>query len=181
MNISRKRKISKLLKSSFTFKKANFNFISQMSKIVIKANLKVPNKRIKDTNKESIKSFYKKLNFYDLIIFLLISTIFNLSYQISVIYGYSYITLKVSITGEQNILNRYNYFTKPNEVWIDTDKMENVLYRYNINTTNNIKLIWTNEITACKYMFKDCNTIKEINFIEFDAQKCTDITKMFLG
>ena len=91
MNISRKRKISKLLKSSFTFKKANFNFISQMSKIVIKANLKVPNKRIKDTNKESIKSFYKKLNFYDLIIFLLISTIFSLSYHNSVIYGYSYI------------------------------------------------------------------------------------------
>lgn len=181
MNISRKRKIDKLINSSLTFKKANFNFISLIHKIIIKANLKVPNKRIKDKNKENIKSFYKKLYFYDLITFLFISTIFNLSYQNSEIYGYSYITLKVSRTGQQNIFNNGIYFTKPNEVWIDTDKMEPLDYNYNLNPTNIIKLIWTDEITSCKYIFKDCNTIKEINFIDFDAQKCNDINKMFQG
>ena len=181
MNISRKRKIDKLINSSLTFKKANFNFISLIHKIIIKANLKVPNKRIKDKNKENIKSFYKKLYFYDLITFLFISTIFNLSYQNSEIYGYSYITLKVSRTGQQNIFNNGHYFTKPNEVWIDTDKMEPFYYNYNLNPTNIIKLIWTDEITSCKYMFKDCNTIKEINFIDFDAQKCNDTNNMFQG
>ena len=168
--------------SSFTFKNQNFNFIAQIHKIIIKTNLKVPNKifiikRNKETNKENIKMFYRKFNCYDLIILLLIASIFSLSYQNSL----SYITLKVSRAGKQKIFCNSSSFTRPNEVWKDNYMINLLDNHYYLNSTNIIKFIWTNDITGCKYMFKGCNTITEINFTKFDATKCDSTISMFKG
>ena len=105
MNVSIKRQKSKLINSNLTFKNRNFKFISQIYKIVIKTN-KIKNKiskneKNKDTNKEKIKSFHRIFDFYDIIILLLISNILCLSYQNSIIYGESIVTLKVSEDGDK--------------------------------------------------------------------------------
>ena len=117
--------------TSFTFKNENFNYISQIHRITINTNLKVPNKisiiiRNKDTNKEKIKLFYKEFNLYDLIILLLIASIFNLCCQNSLIYQDSYITLKVSRLGEQKIFSNFIRLAIPNKVWIDTNEYDDV-------------------------------------------------------
>ena len=183
MNVSIKRHKSKLINSNLELKNRNFNFISQIYKINIKTK-KIKNKisnneKNKDTNKEKIKSFYRILDFIDIIILLLISNILCLSYQNSIVYGESVVTLKVSGDGDQNIFYYGTQFTKPDEVWIDELKQDNVEYHYTIYTTNIITLKWTNEIEGCVSMFRECTTISEINFIYFDAKKCDNTNKMF--
>ena len=129
-------------------------------------------------NEERIKSFYRELD-YDLIILLIISTILNLSYQNPIIYEDSIITLKVSSIGENKIFGDGTEFTKPNEVWIDTDKKVDLEKNYYDFPTNIIKLRWTEEITGCESMFLECKTIVEIKFIKFDAKKCLSTFHMF--
>ena len=58
---------------------------------------------------------------------------------------------------------------------------KNVIKTYNLNHTNIIKLIWTNGINDSEKMFKDCNTIIEMNFTQFNATKCKDFSCMFEG
>ena len=70
MNTSRKLKKNYLINSSLSLKNRN---ISQILKIAIKINFKVPNKisiikRNKDSNKENIK---RKLDFFNLIMIIL--------------------------------------------------------------------------------------------------------------
>ena len=88
---------------------------------------------------------------------------YELSYQNSIIYRDSYITVKVSRTGIQYVFNGGTYFTKPNEVWIDTDKKEFVQNNYNIIPTNIIILKWTSEIIVCKYMFYNFSVVMQNN------------------
>ena len=183
MNVSIKKKKSKLINSNLELKSRNFKFISQIYKIVIKTN-KIKNKisnneKNKNTNKEKSKSFHRILDFYDIIILLLISTILCLSYQNSIIYCESVVTLKVSEDGDQKIFGDGEFFTKPDEVWIDELKQDNVENHYTIYTANIIKLVWTNEIEGCESMFMECTTISEINFIYFDAKKCDNTIQMF--
>ena len=105
MNVCIKRQKSRLIDSNLALKNRNFEFISQIHKIVIKTkkiNNKISsNEKNKDTNKKKIKSFYTILEFYDIIILLLISNILCLSYQNSIIYGESIVTLKVSEDGDK--------------------------------------------------------------------------------
>ena len=181
MNASRKFKKNYLINSSLSLKNRN---ISQILKIAIKINFKVPNKisiikRNKDSNKENIK---RKLDFYNLIMLLLITSILNLSYQNSLIYQDSEITLKVSGGSRQKIFGNSSYFTKPNEVWIDTNNISPVaIIQNNLNSTNIIKLLWKTDITGCKFMFHGCNKITEINFTNFDATKCESTDNMLMG
>ena len=184
MNNIRKRKKSKLTNSDLSIKNKNCKFFSCIHKIVIKTYLIVPKKisiikRNKDTNKENIKSFYRELDFYDLIILLLITSIFNLSYQNSLIFTDSYITLKVSGGDSQKIFGDGTDFTKPDEVWIDINNIPVVNSLNNLSPTNIIKLVWKNDITECQFMFKGCDEITEINFTHFDAKKCTSTDNMF--
>ena len=189
MTVSIKRKKSKygkLINSNLAFKNGNFKFISQLCKILIKTN-KIKNKlynkeKNKDTNKEKIKSFYRVFDFSDFIILLLISTILSLSYQNSILYEYSAITLKVIGGLNQKIFNGDGqFFTKPDEVWIDGLKKDNVQNNYEISSTQIITLKWTNEIEGCDSMFWGCDKITEINFVYFDAKKCTNTFEMFRG
>ena len=184
MNNIRKRKKSKLTNSDLSIRNKNYKLFSCIHKIVIKTYLIVPKKisiikRNKDTNKENIKSFYRELDFYDLIILLLITSIFNLSYQNSLIFTDSYITLKVSGGDSQKIFGDGTDFTKPDEVWIDINNISVVNSLNNLSPTNIIKLVWKTDITECQFMFKGCDEITEINFTHFDAKKCTSTDNMF--
>ena len=184
MNNIRKRKKSKLTNSDLSIRNKNYKLFSCIHKIVIKTYLIVPKKisiikRNKDTNKENIKSFYRELDFYDLIILLLITSIFNLSYQNSLIFTDSYITLKVSGGNSQKIFGDGTDFTKPDEVWIDINNIPVVNSLNNLSPTNIIKLVWKTDITKCQFMFKGCDEITEINFTHFDAKKCTSTENMF--
>ena len=138
MTVSIKRKKRKLINSNFAFQNVNFKFISQLCKILIKTN-KIKNKlynkeKNKDTNKEKIKSFYRVFDFSDFIILLLISNILSLSYQNSILYEDSVITLKVIGGLNQKIFNGDGqFFTKPDEIWIDGLKKDNVQNNYEIS------------------------------------------------
>ena len=145
MNTSRKLKKNYLINSSLSFKNRNFNFISQILKIAIKINFKVQNKisiikRNKHANKENIK---RKLDFYNLIMILLITSLLNLSYQNLLIYQDSEITLKVSGGNGQKIFgDNTTHFTISNEVWIDTNNISPITYIHNnLNSANIIKLV----------------------------------------
>ena len=74
---------------------------------------------------------------------LLITSILNLSYQNSLIYQDSEITLKVSGGSRQKIFGDSTYnFTIPNEVWIDTNNISPITYIHNnLNSANIIKLV----------------------------------------
>ena len=116
-----------------------------------------------------IKFNKKELLFNYLIILLLILIIFLAKCQDSII------TLKVSETGLQKI---FNSGTKPDEVLIDNIS-QNITNSYQLEPTNIVKLIWTNEIIDCKYMFYGCDTILEMNLDNFDATNCTSTQGMF--
>ena len=45
---------------------------------------------------------------------------------------------------------------------------------------NNVTLILNSQIDNCSQMFKDCNNISEINFINFDTSNVIDFSNMFL-
>ena len=87
--------------------------------------------------------------------------------------------MKVSSIGNQKIFGDGTDFTKPNEVWIDIDKKDLIENNYYLYPTNTIKLISTKEITGCNSIYLECDTIVEINFINFDAKKCPDTFNMF--
>ena len=53
----------------------------------------------------------------------------------------SVVTLKVSEDGDKKIFGSGELFTKPDEVWIDELKQDNVENHYTIYTTNIIKLV----------------------------------------
>ena len=128
MKGQKENKKVKLIYSSLHFKNKNFKFLSEKQKIKEKANIKLLNKisnnRLdKEENKERIIFIKGESVFNDLIILLLISIIFKLTYQNSIEYKDSIITLKVSHNGEQKI---FYGGTNPNEVWIDDNKQQSV-------------------------------------------------------
>ena len=133
-------------------------------------NIDLKNKSSQKEYKRKIKFINSKFKFYQieiLIILLLIQSIFNSNCKNIIISKDSIITLKVSKTGIQKI---FNIGTSPSEIWIDSIRQETVKNSYDLNPINTVKLIWANKIGDCNYMFKDCDTIIEMNFIKFDAK-----------
>ena len=49
-----------------------------------------------------------------------------------------------------------------------------------MNPDNIVKLVWENDITECRCMFKDCSSIVEMNFSNFNT-KCNRMIDMFRG
>ena len=184
------KNINKSKKDNFIFSRQishriDFKFISEKKYYINKAS--ITNKNIKNINsinkknqkrKRNIKYVKSEFIFYKIIIMLLIINIFKLNFQRIIVAKDSIITLKVSGNGEQKILNSG---TSPDEIWIDNMSQKNVIKTYNLNHTNIIKLIWINGIDDGCIMFKDCITIIEMNFTDFDATKCSQFTFMFVG
>ena len=178
---NKNKEISELTKPKITKKYLIFYiFNEETHKINRNANLKSTSKNIslKIKEKINVKKFKNIRNdsiFNNLTILLLISIIFELNCLKSIIYKYSLLTLKVSQNGLQKI---FNDGTIPNEIWIDNIQ-HNLSNSYDLNQINIVKLIWLDNISNCKGMFKGCNSIAEINFTNFDATKCTNIDSMF--
>ena len=148
------------------FKKNNFKYIEVIYKSVKITNIRALNKIFKNEiyQKERInkvKFINNKLLFYYLILLILISNIFRTNCQNSIV------TLKVSQSGQQNI---FHSGTRPNQVFIDDKLEQKVNNSYSLNSTNIVKLIWTDNINDCYFMFYGCKSILEMNFIDFDAQ-----------
>ena len=95
--------------------------------------------------------------------------------------NYSYITLKM-LKGENKVFSDSNEpFTGPSEIHINGIKQEiKPFHTFDANETTVI-LIWNEKITNCKFMFKDCSHIKEIDFTYFNASLVEDMQKMFYG
>ena len=184
------KNINKSKKDNFIFSRQishriDFKFISEKKYYINKAS--ITNKNIKNINsinknnqkrKRNIKYVKSEFIFYKIIIMLLIINIFKLNFQRIIVAKDSIITLKVSGNGEQKILNSG---TSPDEIWIDNAKQNNKINIFNLNPRNIIKLIWINGIDDGCMMFKDCNTIIEMNFTQFNATKCKDFSRMFEG
>ena len=125
-------------------------------------------------SRKNNKSVFCKLLIFLFIYSILITICSNL-----IIYKDSYITLKVSQPGTHKI---FDSGTNPDEIWIDGIKKEDsVTSSFNLNPSNIVKLIWTNEITTCDNMFNGCDSIIEMNFTNFDAKECSSTNCMFSG
>ena len=167
--INNKRKIKELANSR-NIKKPIIKSINKISK----------NEIFKLKLIEKTKFNKKELLFFEFITLLLISIIFRINCQYSLIYKDSIITLKFSKTGQQKIFNNGEI---PDKIYKDEHEIpQNLsspiiidLYPYNI-----VKLIWkTKEIHQCYRMFLGCDSIIEMNFTGFDATKCTSTFSMF--
>ena len=166
------------INQSIIFKNKNFEFFEEIYKtvilIIIKALNKItPNEVCQKKGKEKIRFINKQILFYYLLIISLITTI---NFKHSIIYKDSIVTLRVYNGQQQKI---FNSGTKPNEVWIDNIKQQNVSNSYQLEPTNIVKLKWTNEINDCYFMFYGCNSIIEMNFTNFDATNCSTTAGMF--
>ena len=154
-NSNTKRKKRKDFIYSYTNKTSNISIIKKINPSILKIQIR---------NKEKI-----------ILLILLFSFFLQINCQI--INKDSIVTLKVSNSGEQKI---FNSGTKPNEIWIDNIQ-QSINNSYYLEPTNIVKMIWTNDITDCYYMFFGCDSIIEMNFTNFDASKCQNIGAIFKG
>ena len=125
--------------------------------------------------------------FYYLIILLLISKIsksFCHKKSQIMISRESIVTLKVSGEGQAKVfydgICQKAQFSKQGKVYIDEEEMP-VQSTYNLNPQKIVKLIWENDITECRCMFRSCSSIVELNFTSFDTSKCRNFLGMFRG
>ena len=171
---NRRKKKEESIYSGLIYNIENFKFIEVIFKILNltfkKVVIKIPNNEVNQkANIEKDKLITKKLQHCCyLIILIFISTIFKVINQDSIINGNSVITLKVSQNGHQKIINDETYL---NKVLIDDANQALITNYYTLNTANIVTLIWIADIVNCINIFKDCDTILEINFTNFDAKK----------
>ena len=97
------------------------------------------------------------------------------------------IKLTIKGSGNQQIIsNDYNpYNAIPNKILIneieqDQTKIGKIAYDLT-GETNNITLIWDNQITYCSYMFQNLTNIIEIDFSNFNSSIVTETALMFKG
>ena len=143
------------------------------------------NKNKKQKNKKtSINIKTKSKSRYLLIYIFLFSIISELNFQNQLDSNISYVTLKFSGAGNKRIFydknwSRYSPFTRPNEVFINEIKQDNINYSYNLNNSDIVKLVWKEKITGCECMFMGCDSIIEMNFTNFDISHSKSMQKMF--
>ena len=71
-------------------------------------------------------------------------------------------------------------FDKPNEVYVNKVKKDQVSSQYNFNEGDNeVILIWNKTITSCNCLFYGCKDIKEIDFSNFDSSNVIYMRYMF--
>jgi len=151
-------------------------------------NLSFKNEKFKlftiDINKVNKSPIIKPINIniinnrgFNLIIIFMILSVFQLNCRNFFLSKDSIITLRVSGSGEHKI---FNNGTKPNEILIDNSHVSiSSSYTYDLSSSNIVQLRWTNDISDCKEMFRDCISIAEINITRFDATNCGETSYMF--
>ena len=92
----------------------------------------------------------------------------------------SKISLKSEEIGFQYILNE-SFQPLPDKILINGQEINQTAHKIEINEEGSIiELIWNNPLSNCHVMFKGMSNILEINFIDFDTSKVTDMSKMFM-
>ena len=125
--------------------------------------------------KSGLYSLKRKIKFKIFLIFLIIS---KFQSQNIMEYNDSIVTIKISGSGPKKILsNEFN--TQPDKVYIDDDLQNDFSYSYDLNENNVIKLVWNQPLRSCYQMFKNCDSIVEIKFINFDTSQCNNMASMF--
>ena len=107
----------------------------------------------------------------------------NIEYNCrEIILGYSYITLKINVSGYSKILSD-NFGHFPDEIFINNNSISdtNTNEYYFNNYNNNIKLVWHNEPTTMNSMFKNCLNITEIDLSNFYSSEVVDMSSLFYG
>ena len=107
----------------------------------------------------------------------------NIEYNCrEIILGYSYITLKINVSGYSKILSD-NFGHFPDEIFINNNSISDTnTNEYYFNNYNNIiKLVWHNEPTAMGSMFKNCLNITEIDLSNFYSSEVVDMSSLFYG
>ena len=164
-------------------------------KNIIKRNISIPFK-----NKKSFLFHINKFDFmlkdkllahsslilmHIIILFLSINSINNIILK-QLNYD-NIIKLTIKGSGDQPIIsNDYNYFKSDpdkiliNEIQQDQTKIGKIAYDLT-GETNNITLIWDNQIDYCSYMFQGLTNIIEIDFSDFNSSIVTQAAFMFNG
>ena len=139
------------------------------------------------------KDFFKTIKLFILIIYLiilfsLIQLILSTNKDRTILYKYSFITLKVKSTGNVNIFHsnkNSNYHDhphapEPDEIYINDVKQNEIKSSYNFDKEDNkVKLIWGNEIITTAYLFLHCSKITEINLSNFNSSNVEIMSSMF--
>ena len=137
------------------------------------------------------KAILRKKNQNRFFIFLLLITILSLigpnisllNTRRILISNSSYILLRSSNPGFQNILSQEYTGGYPDKIYLDNTLIEGAPTNTIdlINNNSIIKLEWNDNIIDCKNMFKDLNNIKEIDLSNFDSSLVNDTSYMFSG
>ena len=180
-----KKKIKQdIIDPSSSPKNKEFKFFAKeinKTDVIAIAKLMDKNNSYKKRNQKESKerSLFIKGNFLfnNIIILFLVQTLFKVNSLISFISKNSIVTLRVNESGMQRI---FNDGTQPDEIQIDNiSQSKPISNSYDLNPSNIVKLIWTNNILHCFSMFSKCNSIIEMNFINFDAAYCKNTANMF--
>ena len=166
--------------------KSNIIKRAKMVRRCIKENNKKFSDKIRvlgNKNNILLKKNLNKNNFVNLIIlflkFIFILSEFN---QENLFFKFSEVTLKLKGTGNTKMLSD-DFFKiyNPNEILLN-DSILNVTTN-NIHLNNSeittIKIIWNNEIKSLDNMFKDCDSIIEIDLSNFNTSQITNMSYMF--
>ena len=115
--------------------------------------------------------------FYLICIFFILLPIHFSSFKNTIDKSYeSYITLKITGSGNKKVINKY----QPDIIYIDEEIQTNIKNTYDLKPENIVKLVWNNNIRNCERMFYSCNEIIEINLTHFDSSLVTQMNCMFL-
>ena len=102
---------------------------------------------------------------------LLINSILNESY--------SEIHLIVRGIGNQRVFSN-EFGQNPSKIYINGVEETTITRTYELQgETSNITLRFNSQLESCENMFKDSNTIEEIDLSYFDASKVTSMKSMF--
>ena len=169
-NIRKKENNERYMNNKYKDNQKEFN--EKNDKIIPKEriNINIENKRIKRVL--SIGCTFRRANINYLLLIFVIANISKPFYGKIIFYKNSIVTLKVSGNGVQKVF--YDNicdipFTKPNKIYIDNNAEASVQSSYELTSENIIKLEWTETITISRCMFKDCDSIVEMNFSDFDT------------
>ena len=136
--------------------------------------------------------FQKYYTFYfELIIFLIKISLFNLVNKKYMNYCYSEIHLVIKGQGEQNLIQNYFSF-KPSEVIVNGIKKDSCEKKCKlVGEQSHVTLRFENQFNSCYNMFGGLNNIIEIDLSDFDASqvttmqymlnKCSNIEKINFG
>ena len=134
----------------------------------------IQNKNIDKINSRIISTIMR------CIIFFLCLMNFGKSFN-KIQFNMSTITLKIKNPGKSAIYNQ-DFNPKPDKIILNGNDIGNQNEYNFIYSDNNIELIWnSNNPTNCKYLFKGCSNINEINLSGFSFSGIVDTAEMFWG